>query len=158
MSESDAGAATAVEEFAEQTAATLAAAGFPRMAARVVMVLMISESGSATAEELAKRLGASAAAISGAVRYLQTLSIIRRLSIPGSRRHRYELPDHLWYATSSSQGPLYTHLIALAEKGSAALPAGSRARDRAEEMADYFRFMRERLPQLLDEWQATRPR
>jgi DNA-binding transcriptional regulator GbsR (MarR family) len=149
-------AADPIDEFAEQTAATLAAAGFPRMAARVMMVLMTEESGSATAEELAERLGASAAAISGAVRYLQTTSIIRRLSVPGSRRHRYELPEHLWYATSSSQTPLYTHLIALAEKGAAAMPDPSRARDRAAEMADYFRFLRERMPALLEEWQATR--
>jgi DNA-binding transcriptional regulator GbsR (MarR family) len=145
-----------VDEFAEQTAATLAAAGFPRMAARVMMMLMTEESGSATAEHLAERLGASAAAISGAVRYLQSLSIIRRQTMPGSRRHRYELPEHVWYATSSSQAPLYTHLVALAEKGSAALPVGSKARERTVEMADYFRFMRERLPQLLEEWQATR--
>jgi len=146
-----------IDEFAEQTAATLAAAGFPRMAARVMMILMTEESGSATAEELAERLGASAAAISGAVRYLQTLSIIRRLTIPGTRRHRYELPDHFWYATSSSQTPLYTHLIALSEKGAAAMPEHSRARDRVTEMRDYFVFMRERLPALLDEWKATRP-
>ncbi len=61
-------AAGQIDEFAEQAAATLAAAGFPRMAARVMMVLMTEESGSATAEELGNRLGASAAAISGAVR------------------------------------------------------------------------------------------
>lgn len=146
-----------IDDFAEQTAATLAAAGFPRMAARVMMMLMTEESGSATAEELVERLGASAAAISGAVRYLQSLSIIRRHTVPGTRRHRYELPEHVWYATSSSQTPLYTHLIALAEKGASALPPESKARDRAVEMADYFRFMRERLPQLLEEWQATRP-
>lgn len=149
-------AAGQVDEFAEQTAATLAAAGFPRMAARVMMMLMTEESGSATAEEIGERLGASPAAISGAVRYLQTLSIIRRLTVPGTRRHRYELPDHPWYATSSSQTPLYTHLIALAEKGAAAMPDHSRVRDRATEMADYFRFMKERLPALLEEWQATR--
>ncbi len=149
-------AANEIDEFAEQTAATLAAAGFPRMAARVMMMLMTEESGSATAEELGERLGASAAAISGAVRYLQTLSIIRRLTVPGTRRHRYELPDHVWYATTGSQTPLYTHLIALAEKGADALPEHSKARDRTVEMADYFRFMREKLPLLLEEWQATR--
>ena len=145
-----------VEEFAEQMAATLAAAGFPRMAARVMMALMTTESGRATAEELMQQLGASAAAVSGAVRYLQTLSIIRRLSIPGTRRHRYELPDHAWYDATSAQGQLYTHLIELAERGLAAMPAGSRTAERTEEMADYFRFMRERLPRLLEEWKASR--
>ena len=147
---------TGVEEFAEQMAATLAAAGFPRMAARVMMALMTTESGRATTEELRQQLGASAAAISGAVRYLQTLSIIRRLSIPGTRKHRYELPDHAWYDATNSQGQLYTHLIELAERGLASMPVGSKTAQRTEEMADYFRFMRERLPRLLEEWKASR--
>lgn len=147
---------SAVDDFAEQTAATLTAAGFPRMPARVLLALMVTESGSLTAEELAARLGASPAAISGAVRYLQAVSMIRRHTEQGSRRHRYELPEHFWYATSNSQVPLYTHLIGLAEGGAAALDEGSVARARVEEMASYFRFMRERLPSLMDEWRATR--
>ncbi len=145
-----------VEEFAEQTAATLTAAGFPRMPARVLLALMVTESGSLTAEELAARLGASPAAISGAVRYLQAVAIIRRHTEPGTRRHRYELPDHFWYATSNSQVPLYAHLIALSERGAAAMEEGSLARSRVEDMASYFRFMRERLPALMEEWLATR--
>ncbi|TXN29367.1 GbsR/MarR family transcriptional regulator [Lacisediminihabitans profunda] len=145
-----------VEEFAEQMAATLAAAGFPRMAARVMMALMTAESGRATAEELSRQLGASAAAISGATRYLQSMAIIRRLSIPGTRRHRYELPDHAWYDATSSQGQLYTHLIDLAERGLSAMRPDSKTAQRTAEMADYFRFMRERLPLLLEEWKATR--
>ena len=56
-------AADQIDEFAEQTAATLAAAGLPRMAARVMMLLTTEESGSATAEALRQCLGASAAAI-----------------------------------------------------------------------------------------------
>ncbi|HEY8912411.1 MarR family transcriptional regulator [Lacisediminihabitans sp.] len=145
-----------VEEFAEQMAATLAAAGFPRMAARVMMAIMTAESGRATAEELSQQLGASAAAISGATRYLQSMAIIRRLSIPGTRRHRYELPDHAWYDATSSQGQLYTHLIDLAERGLTAMQPDSKTAQRTAEMADYFRFMRERLPLLLEEWKATR--
>lgn len=145
-----------VEEFAEQMAATLAAAGFPRMAARVMMALMTAESGRATAEELTQQLGSSAAAISGATRYLQSMAIIRRRSIPGSRKHRYELPDHAWYDATSSQGQLYTHLIELAERGLSAMPPDSKTAQRTAEMADYFRFMRERLPLLLEEWKATR--
>ena len=147
---------SAVEEFAEQTAATLTAAGFPRMPARVLLALMTTESGSLTAEELAARLGASPAAISGAVRYLQQVSILRRYTEAGSRRHRYELPDNVWYATSNSQGPLYAHLVGLAEKGVATMPQGSAMQERIEEMADYFRFMRDRMPVLMDEWKASR--
>ena len=145
-----------VGEFAEQMAATLASAGFPRMAARVMMALMVTESGRLTAEELMERLGVSAAAVSGAVRFLQSLTIIRRLTIPGTRRHQYELPDHPWYDAANSQGPLYTQLIGLSEKGLTAMPEGSNVARRTSEMVDYFRFLRERMPQLGEEWRASR--
>lgn len=145
-----------VEEFAEQMAATLAAAGFPRMAARVMMALMVTESGRLTAEELMERLGVSAAAVSGAVRFLQSISIVRRLTVPGTRRHQYELPSHPWYDAANSQGPLYTQLIGLAETGLAAMPEGSNVAERTAEMVDYFRFLRERMPKLGEEWRASR--
>ncbi|MES2170340.1 MAG: MarR family transcriptional regulator [Actinomycetota bacterium] len=146
----------AVDEYAEQLAATLAAAGFPRMSARVMMALMVTESGKATAEELMERLGVSAAAISGAVRFLQGMAIVRRHSIPGTRRHQYELADHPWYDATSSQGGLYTRLIGLSERGLAAMPEGSAIAARTAEMVDYFTFVRERLPQLSAEWLANR--
>jgi len=146
----------AVTEFSEQLAATLAAAGFPRMAARVLMALMVTESGRATAEELTARLGVSAAAVSGAVRFLQSMAIVRRHSIAGTRRHQYELGDHPWYDATSSQGALYTQLIGLSEKGLAAMPEGSAMAARTAEMVDYFRFVRERIPQLSAEWLEAR--
>jgi hypothetical protein len=145
-----------VDEFAEQMAATLASAGFPRMAARVMMALMVTESGRLTADELMDRLGVSAAAVSGAVRFLQSLTIIRRRTIPGTRRHQYELPEHPWYDAASAQGPLYTQLIGLSEKGLTAMPDGSNVAHRTSEMVDYFRFLRERMPQLGEEWRASR--
>ncbi len=146
----------AVDEFAEQLAATLAAAGFPRMAARILMALMVTESGRATAEELMHRLGVSAAAVSGAVRFLQGMAIVRRRTLPGTRRHQYELAEHPWYDATGSQGPLYAQIIAISERGLAAMPEGSAIAARTAEMVDYFAFVRERLPQLTKEWMASR--
>ena len=75
----------ALAEVLEHSAAVLTAAGFPKMPARVLMALTVTETPGLTAAELAARLEASPAAISGAVRYLSTLGIIRRLSQAGSR-------------------------------------------------------------------------
>jgi hypothetical protein len=146
----------AVSAFAEETAAALAAAGFPRMPARVLMALTVTETARLTSEELASTLSASPAAISGAVRYLETVGMLHRHSIPGSRRHLYGLPEHAWYAASSGRDGLYLHLEALSERGSAALPPGSAAAARVDEMRDFYRFMRERMPSLLEEWRAGR--
>ena len=73
-------------EAAEQAAAMLTAVGMPRMPARVMMALAGSPDEGYTAADLADRLGVSAAAVSGAVRYLVSMRLIHRLSRPGDRR------------------------------------------------------------------------
>lgn len=146
----------AVAAFVEQTAGMLTGAGFPRMPARVLMALMASEDGGLTAHELRDRLGISAAAVSGAVRYLQTVNIVRRVAQSGTRRERYEMPDDAWYTASVGHDELYEALASLADDGTHAVGAGTPAAARLAEMAAFFRFMNRRLPELLEEWEAQR--
>jgi len=146
----------ALTEVLEHSAAVLTAAGFPKMPARVLMALTVTETPGLTAAELAERLGASAAAISGAVRYLQTVGIIRRVSQTASRRDRYELPGD-WYSSLVKNSPVYGVLADQADAGLAAVddpasPATARLRD----MAGFYRFLQGRLPDLLDEWEQIR--
>lgn len=149
----------ALRDVVEHTAAILTAAGFPKMPARVLMALTVSETGGLTAQELSERLGASAAAISGAVRYLQTIGIARRLSQTGSRRDRYELPENAWYGALTGESPIYGVLAAQADAGIAAIDdPSSIATARLDEMARFYRFLSVRMPQLLDEWEAERNR
>jgi DNA-binding transcriptional ArsR family regulator len=140
----------------EHSAAVLTAAGFPKMPARVLMALTVTESQGLTAAELAERLEVSPAAISGAVRYLSTLGIIRRLSQTGSRRDRYELPSD-WYALMVRNSPIYGVLADQAETGLAAVgdPA-SPATERLRDMAGFYRFLQGRLPELIAEWERVR--
>ncbi|MDQ4503070.1 MarR family transcriptional regulator [Sinomonas sp. ASV322] len=141
---------------AEASAAVLAAAGFPKMPARALMALVVSDDGSLTAAELGDILSASPAAVSGAVRYLQTIGFVHRVSQPGSRRDRYALPDHAWYVASLRQNPVYDRLADLAAATAEGLPEGSAARERVEEMGGFYRFLVARVPILLDEWEHAR--
>lgn len=141
---------------AETSAAVLTAAGFPKMPARALMALVVSDDGWLTAAELSEILGASAAAVSGAVRYLQTVGFVHRVSQPGSRRDRYALPDNAWYVASLRQNPVYERLAGLADSTASSLPPGSSARARVNEMGAFYRFLMVRLPELLDEWEHTR--
>ncbi|MDQ0210416.1 GbsR/MarR family transcriptional regulator [Arthrobacter bambusae] len=141
---------------AETSAAVLTAAGFPKMPARSLMALVVSDDGSLTAAELSEILGASAAAVSGAVRYLQTVGFVHRVSQPGSRRDRYALPANAWYVASLRQNPVYQRLAELADSTASSLPEGSPARTRVSEMGAFYRFLMTRLPALLDEWEHMR--
>lgn len=141
---------------AESAAAVMIAAGFPKMPARALMALVTSEDGALTAAELAEVLGASAAAISGAVRYLQTVGFVHRVSQSGSRRDRYALPENAWYVATLRQNPVYERLAALSDGMAEDLPEESPARARVEEMAHFYRFLMTRIPELLDEWERER--
>jgi hypothetical protein len=142
-------------EFIERASSELAAQGFPRMPARVLMALTATADGKATSEELATRLQASPAAISGAVKYLGVVGFVRNTTIPGTRKHIYSLGETPWYATSFTRGEVYTQ-IENAMRGPVEGMPESAALRRIEEVADFFAFMRRRLPSLLDEWIAER--
>lgn len=143
-------------EPAEQAAAMLTAAGMPRMASRVMMALVGSPDAGYTAAELADRLGVSAAAVSGAVRYLQQLHMIHRVARPGDRRDRYDLIDDGWNAVLLANTPLYVRLADFIERIADENGGAPESVRRARETADFFRFLAGRLPQLLEEWEAER--
>ncbi|WP_248146906.1 GbsR/MarR family transcriptional regulator [Microbacterium aoyamense] len=141
---------------AEQAAAMMTAAGMARMPARVMMALVGSPDEGYTAAQLADRLGVSAAAVSGAVRYLQSMRIIQRLSRPGERRDRYDLADDAFTGVVTANSPLYARLAdlmeAIADDNEAAEASVRRARD----TADFLRYLAERMPQIAADWRASR--
>lgn len=141
----------AVSDFRERVAGMLAAAGFPRMPARVMMALMVSENG-LTAAEVAHELGVSAAAVSGAVRYLQLLGFVARVPVSGSRRDRYAIVKS-WYAMTMTNVAVYEQVANVAARGARTLPKGGAAQARVEEMSDFFAFLHGRLGELVAEWE-----
>ncbi|WP_423181324.1 GbsR/MarR family transcriptional regulator [Arthrobacter sp. NyZ413] len=148
-----------IREAAEQSAAILNAAGMPKMPARVLMALTVAEDGGLTALELGEVLGVSAAAISGAVRYLQSIAIVRRVAQPGSRRDRYEVPPNAWQAAFAHERPIYRALADLADTATAAIGnQDSTAFGRLDEMAAFYRFLDARMPQIMTEWEQQRNR
>jgi DNA-binding transcriptional regulator GbsR (MarR family) len=143
-------------EYVTRVASALAGAGFPRMPANVLMSLMGASEDALTAEQLAERVGASAAAISGAVRYLEQVGMVRRHRAPGERRYTWELTENSWYTASIRKPDLYDYIIRLSDEENDRLPDGSPARERIEEMRDFLVFVRDALPRLLEEWQEQR--
>ncbi|GAA3639188.1 MarR family transcriptional regulator [Microbacterium awajiense] len=141
-------------EPAEQAAALLASSGMPRMQSRVLMALVGSPDDGYTAADLADRLGVSAAAVSGAVRNLQAMRLIQRLSRPGDRRDRYDLSDDVWSGVITANVPLYAQLGALMHRIADENTDAPVSTARAHESAAFLSFLAERMPQLVAEWDA----
>jgi predicted transcriptional regulator len=143
----------ALRAFVEDMARLLGDWGFPRMAGRVVFTLMAADERSLSAGELADRLSASPAAISGAVRYLGHLGMVNREHVPGSRRDRYRLVDDSWYEVTVAKMTLLKTLADAAAQGAdAAGGAGTVAGARLAGMRDFYNWVQESMPTLLDQW------
>ena len=87
----------AVAEFADRFAALLVQLGLPRMVARVLSCLYVTDSGTLSAAELVQRLGVSPASVSKAVGYLEDQELIRRERDGHGRREQYAIDSDVWY-------------------------------------------------------------
>jgi predicted transcriptional regulator len=126
----------------------------PRMPALVFVALLATDDGRLTADELAGRLHVSRAAVSGAVRYLSQVGMLRRERLRASRREHYVLQADTWYELVMRREHLLDQWVATARAGVDALGAGTRAGERVAESAAYFEFLRAEMPAMLERWRA----
>lgn len=142
-------------EFSDELAALLDAAGFPRMPARTLMALLTSPTGELTADQISDVLDVSPAAVSGAIRYLQSVQVLRVGSLPGTRRRKYALAPN-WYVATLTRLSLYGELSGLAQHRPPSIGSDTPAGRRVQEMADFYGFLNRKFPELLSEWEQLR--
>ena len=147
---------TQVARFIERFSAVLVDGGVPRMPARVFALLLASDSGRATAADLADALQVSPAAVSGAVRYLIQTGLVERAREAGSRRDVYRLGDDPWYEAIYRREPLIARWQRALADGVEAVGSDSPAGHRLQDSAAFFAFLQEELPALLARWRALR--
>jgi DNA-binding transcriptional regulator GbsR (MarR family) len=123
-----------------------------RMTARVLATLLFVEQPTVTAGELSKRLQASSGAISGAIKMLMSVGVAERVPAPASRRDHYRLRDNAWAIQYTNQNEVTSTVLKAAEAGIAATEDDSLARQRLTQMRDFYNFLFEEIPVLLDRW------
>ncbi|MHC0429415.1 GbsR/MarR family transcriptional regulator [Streptomyces sp. O3] len=144
----------AVAAFVERFAAELTEAGMPRMPSRVFACLLTEESGVLTSAELSARLRISAAAVSGAVRYLAQVNLVSREREPGSRRERYRLHNHVWFESMTRRDQLLDRWQRVLADGVHIVGGDTDAGRRLAESAEFFEFLKKELHDVLLRWNA----
>ncbi|MBB5855489.1 helix-turn-helix domain-containing protein [Amycolatopsis umgeniensis] len=123
----------AVRAFEAEFAEMMVTTGLPRMTARVLACLAVTDSGVLTAAELTRRLQVSPASISNAVAYLETQGMLKRER--DGRRELYvvdgEIPQRAWAASVRSNHDWVEVTYRGAELLGTATPAGTRMDDLA---------------------------
>jgi DNA-binding transcriptional regulator GbsR (MarR family) len=127
--------------FAEEFAGRLARTGLPRMCARVFAGLLVSESGSLTASDLAQRLSVSPASISKAVGYLEEMNLLSRTPDAGTRRERYVIGDDVWQRAWQTDTGAHAAVAEAAQRGVELFGAESPAGIRLRKMGQFFGWL-----------------
>ncbi|MDN5892557.1 MAG: MarR family transcriptional regulator [Nocardioides sp.] len=144
------------EQFVDDISAYFSAVGFPRMAARVFAHLLGTDQETLTARDLADQIGVSPAAISGAVRYLGQVALIRRTRSPGERKDRFGLGTNVWESAMTAEQAAFPPLITMCEQALSDVDFAAGPRARIEEARDFMRFMQAEMPLLMEKWRAQR--
>ncbi len=148
----------AVDTFVHQFAGAMVEAGMPRMPALVFASLLSDDDATMTADELVDRLGISRAAVSGAVRYLDAVGMLRRERTPGSRRDRYSFTGESWYEMVVRRERVLDRWVETTRSGVTAVGRTTPAGRRLAESQEFFEFLREELPALLERWRRRQRR
>jgi DNA-binding MarR family transcriptional regulator len=146
----------AVAQFVERFALQWAEAGFPRMAARVFIALLVSDSGQRTVKELTTQLRVSPAAVSGAVRYLGQIGLVVRGRNRCERRDHYMISDDMWFEMFARRDEMLLRFERDLEEGVKALGADTPAGARLAETREFFEFVRMEFPGIMERWRASR--
>jgi DNA-binding transcriptional regulator GbsR (MarR family) len=137
----------------EHLGGALADAGLARLAARVFAALMATEDGRLTSSELATLLDISPAGVSGAVRYLTQVRMIRRERERGSRRDVYVVMDDAWHDMLMQHDQLYAPILAALVEARTALGLDTRAGQRMQLSVEFIEFVTRELDGITARWE-----
>ncbi|HZG89659.1 MAG TPA: MarR family transcriptional regulator [Pseudonocardia sp.] len=147
-----------LRDYVERFALVLTGMGMQRMSARVLALFVCTDAATLTGADIAGHLGVSPAAVSGAVRSLQQAGLLQRSPSPGSRRDHYRLSGDAWTDAGVVKRDRFDALARLADDGLALVEAHGEAAARLTRMRDFYAFLAEEIPALLDRWSARQPR
>ena len=146
----------AANAYAERFAAMMIETGVPRMMARILVCLFLSETGGLTAAELVQRLKVSPASVSKAVPYLETLQLVRREREPGQRRERYVVDEDMWIRTWNQRAQVIGLWADMAREGAELFGNDTPSGARLAELSGFMAQIRLDLLELAARWQRRK--
>ncbi len=147
----------AYKQFIEQAADVMEEDGLPHMSGRVIGALLLCVPPYLSLDELAEEVQASKGAISMATRLMLRLGFIERISLPGERRHYYQLRSNFLEDVMSERTEHVLRHRQLFEAGMQLLrDEPMEAKSRLIELQAYLDFLVDELPGLRERWRSRR--
>lgn len=143
------------QRFVEDMARLLVPSGVPRIAARLYGHLLLCPR-PVSLDQITEDLGISKSSASVAARLLETYTLARRHSEPGTKRALYAVADD-YEAMIRQQNRLLDALAEQLNAGVGIVPS-KEVNARLEEMAEFYRVMRGAMEDAMSRWQRSRRR
>ncbi|MFZ2491575.1 MAG: MarR family transcriptional regulator [Thermoanaerobaculia bacterium] len=144
-----------VEDFIERIGLLTEEEGFPRIAGRILGLLVVEEE-PASLDEMVEKLNVSKGSISTNVRMLERLGIVERVSSQGGRRDYYRLTEDPWENIFEVARKRLTNVLGVVEKGIETLPRERKVgRRRLEEWRDFYSFLLDDLERKVERWRVV---
>ena len=140
--------------FVERMGGALTSAGLARLPSRIFAALLADADGRMTAAEIGTALRVSPASVSGAVRYLDGVGMIRRERETGSRRDVFVVDDDAWRDTLLHADRVYAPMIAELDRALDVMPADDPARRRIAISREFMGFVTEEMGSMSQRWQV----
>ncbi|WP_299443193.1 GbsR/MarR family transcriptional regulator [uncultured Phycicoccus sp.] len=141
----------------ERLGGALADLGMQVQPARVFAALLATEDGRLTSAQLADVLDISPAAISGAVRHLAQVRMIRRERTRGSRRDVYVVQDDAWHDVLVQKDTLYRPLVAALAAAHDRVGPHTRAGERMQLSVEFLEFVQREMGAMAVRWEEYKP-
>jgi DNA-binding transcriptional regulator GbsR (MarR family) len=145
------------QEFVERWSGILALEGLPPIAGRLWAWLLVCEPPEQTVEEIARAIGASRGAISGAVRWLEPSGLILRTKRRGDRREYWRTsPDAMVRSVEAKERQTRPSLEALDRVLGALSHRSEESLDRLREAHRLYSMLLDMFPSLIEQFKAER--
>jgi hypothetical protein len=92
--------------------------------------------------------------VSGAVRYLSGIGLVRKERVPGSRREYYRMPGDVWYQVMLLRNQALIRWAELLKEGIDLVGADTPVGRRMTSHAGFFEFLAAEMPALMARWYA----
>jgi DNA-binding transcriptional regulator GbsR (MarR family) len=131
--------------------------GMPRMAGRILGVLLISDPPAQSITEIGQKLNASKSSISIMARFLAEVGLIERVASPIPRRDYFRFKPGGWILYMRQWLSLMSELHKITERGLAQMENKSpELKERLLEAHDLFSYLEEHFPSLLKKLEEER--
>ncbi|MBM6402885.1 transcriptional regulator TrmB [Phycicoccus sp. CSK15P-2] len=137
----------------EALGAGIAAAGVALLPARVFAALLATEDGRLTSAELVDLLEVSPAAVSGAVKYLGQVRMIRRERERGSRRDVYVVRDDAWHDVLMQKDQIYAPMLTALVAARHSVGDTTRAGERIQLSVEFLEFIQAEMDAIAERWE-----